>query len=105
MDVNGEAIYGTSASPCNMPAWGRITQKGSHLYLHVFDWPADGELIVPVSAEAVECRLLAAPQREFEVTSSDAGLVVQLSGEAIGDIATVVDLEVAGEVASVEAKQ
>lgn len=48
--VNGEAVYGTTASPIQQPAWGRITQKrdanGTTLYLHVFDWPADGRLVL-----------------------------------------------------------
>ena len=51
MKVNGEAIYGTSASPFKKLDWGRCTQKeikgGTRLYLHVFDWPANGKLFVP----------------------------------------------------------
>jgi alpha-L-fucosidase len=51
MKVNGEAIYGTSASPFKRLPWGRATKKvtaqDSTLYLHVFEWPADGKLIVP----------------------------------------------------------
>jgi len=47
---NGEAIYGTTAGPIR-PPWGRVTQKrgpdGVTLYLHVFDWPADGRLVLP----------------------------------------------------------
>ena len=46
MDVNGESIYGTTASPFADLTWGRCTKKvgtdTSLLYLHVFDWPADG---------------------------------------------------------------
>ena len=53
MKVNGEAIYGTTASPTPRPAWGRITTKAGDgtttLYLHVFDWPADGKLPVAVT--------------------------------------------------------
>jgi alpha-L-fucosidase len=48
---NGEAVYGTTASPIGKPAWGRVTRKqgpdGVTLYLHVFEWPADGRLVVP----------------------------------------------------------
>jgi alpha-L-fucosidase len=45
MKVNGEAIYGTSKSPLKtQPSWGRVTQKGKTLYLHVFNWPTDGKL-------------------------------------------------------------
>jgi len=51
MKKNGEAIYGTSASPFRKLDWGRCTQKIIHdvtrLYLHVFDWPVDGKLTVP----------------------------------------------------------
>jgi alpha-L-fucosidase len=46
MNVNGEAIYGTTASSLPQPSWGRITQKGTMLYLHVFDWPDNGKLSV-----------------------------------------------------------
>ncbi len=51
MKVNGEAIYGTQASPFTRLPWGRATAKqiegGYRLYLHVFDWPDDGRLFIP----------------------------------------------------------
>ena len=51
MKVNGEAIYGTKASPFKSLPWGRCTQKAQDgkvkLYLHVFVWPASRELTVP----------------------------------------------------------
>lgn len=38
LKAHGEAIYGTQASPFPKPlSWGRVTRKGSKLYLHVFD--------------------------------------------------------------------
>ncbi|HUB86522.1 MAG TPA: alpha-L-fucosidase [Verrucomicrobiae bacterium] len=71
MKVNGDSIYGTTASPLKtQPAWGRVTQKvvytlqdtvdkngnaqidgvmaavQTNLYLHVFNWPTDGKLTV-----------------------------------------------------------
>jgi alpha-L-fucosidase len=61
MSVNGESIYGTTASPLEQPSWGRITEKtrrkgtlpGSGVpivqtiyYLHVLTWPKDGKLIL-----------------------------------------------------------
>jgi len=51
MKVNGEAIYGTQAGPFTRLPWGRATSKqtddGYRLYLHVFDWPDNGELFIP----------------------------------------------------------
>lgn len=43
---NGTAIYGTDRGKLPIPAWGVTTQKGQHIYLHVFDWPTDGNLVV-----------------------------------------------------------
>ncbi len=43
---NGEAIYGVERSPLPVPAWGVITKKKNKIFLHVFDWPNDGNLIL-----------------------------------------------------------
>ena len=53
MDVNGEAIYGTGPSRLRKPDWGRYTQKDGILYAHVFEWPAERTLVVPLLAEQV----------------------------------------------------
>ncbi|MEX0641397.1 MAG: alpha-L-fucosidase [Pirellulales bacterium] len=102
MKVNGEAIYGTTASPTLQPEWGRITKivtdGNTTLYLHVFDWSADGKLPVRIGNEVIECFLLADPNRNFEVDRSKAeGLTVSLAGEAPDEIASVVVLKVNGE--------
>ncbi|HWB53863.1 MAG TPA: alpha-L-fucosidase, partial [Tepidisphaeraceae bacterium] len=53
LKINGSAIYGTEAGPYPDPlAWGRVTQRtlpngGTTLYLHVWDWPADGKVLLP----------------------------------------------------------
>jgi len=44
--INGEAIRGTTKTPLQVQAWGESTRKGNTLYLHVFDWPKDGKLVV-----------------------------------------------------------
>lgn len=47
MKINGEAIYGTTASPFGILPWGRCTKKGDTYYFFVSDWPKDGKLTVP----------------------------------------------------------
>jgi alpha-L-fucosidase len=52
MRVAGESIHGTEASPFPTLAWGRCTQRRldkdtTRLYLHVWDRPKDGRLVVP----------------------------------------------------------
>ncbi len=65
LEVNGESIYGTKASPfTRMPFFGRATQKGSNLYLQVFAWPQNGQLRVPGLKNLVHSAyLLADPKK------------------------------------------
>jgi alpha-L-fucosidase len=44
--VNGESIRGCDRTPLPVQAWGESTRKGDTLYLHVFDWPSNGTLVV-----------------------------------------------------------
>jgi alpha-L-fucosidase len=44
LEVNGEAIYGTTYGPLYDLPFGRSTGKAGTIYVHVFDWPVDGEL-------------------------------------------------------------
>lgn len=98
MKANGESIYGTSGSPLkSQPAWGRVTQKGKTLYLHVFDWPADGKLSVAgieMSAGVFAAHLLGSPQTPLRVTpDKNAGTVtIELPAHAPDSIDTVVVL-------------
>jgi len=62
LKVNGEAIYGAKASPFPYLPWGRCTQKQGKLYLHVFNWPADGLIKLPLGNEVSKAYLLADPK-------------------------------------------
>ena len=105
MKVNGEAIYGTKASPFKRLDWGRCTQKPfdarkprvpGKLYLHVYNWPVDGKLVVPGLKNTVQkAYLLADAQRAALATSSEGGKVtVSVGPQAPDPIATVVVLEI-----------
>ncbi|MBI2432507.1 MAG: alpha-L-fucosidase, partial [Candidatus Hydrogenedentes bacterium] len=98
MKVNGESIYGTTASPFQGLAWGRCTTKPGKLYLHVFDWPGDGKLVVPGLKNKVEkAYLLADPGRNaLAVSRSGKDQTVALAATAPDPIASVVVLEIAG---------
>jgi alpha-L-fucosidase len=98
MQTNGESIYGTTASPIDRPEWGRITKRVdgdvATLYLQVFDWPADGKLPVAIDGEVLECSLLAAPDRKFEVEKAkEGGLNIALTGDAPDKVSSVVKLK------------
>jgi hypothetical protein len=46
MSVNRESIRVTERTPLPPQSWGESTRRGGTLYLHVFDWPKDGSLLV-----------------------------------------------------------
>lgn len=94
--VNGDAIYGTSRSPFPYLAWGVATSKGDTLYLHVFDWPKNGKLIVPLSNKAKSATLLASGEK-LSVTRADGKLVIKIPTIAPDAADSVIALEIKGK--------
>jgi alpha-L-fucosidase len=98
MSANGEAIYATEASPFSrrLP-WGRITRKVSEekttLYLHVWDWPQDGKLLLPTLKETPVSGHLLRGGRVVEASVTEDGVVVGLPGKATDPVISVVVLE------------
>lgn len=100
MDLNSESIYGTQASPFQNLPWGRCTQKQKGnkvlLYLHVFDWPKDGKLLVPgLESPVKKCRFLA-NRKSLDYTQSEEGILISVPGNPPDPIDTVLVLEVKG---------
>ncbi len=102
MKANGEAIYGTTASPFGAPlAWGRCTKKtgadGTTLYLHVFNWPKDGKLILPNPRGDVQTAfLLANPADKLSVSRMDKQIAIALPADAPDKISSTVVLKLGG---------
>jgi hypothetical protein len=58
-------------------SWGDSTLKGKKLYLHVFDWPSDGKLVVGgLKGEIEKATLLA--DRETKLTVKRKGIDVEI---------------------------
>lgn len=98
MKQNSESVYATTASPFKRLDWGRATQKPGKLYLNVFNWPADGNLVVPMRGTAKKAYLLSAPNVALKIASTPAGLRVQVPAKAPDAISSVVVLEGVGTV-------
>ena len=94
--VNGVAIYGTSASPIPKPAWGRVTCTGNTAYLHVFEWPKDGILEVPLANAAAGASLLADRTAKIAVEKTGKGLRLTLPAKAPDLVASVIALTLDG---------
>jgi alpha-L-fucosidase len=97
LHVNGDSIYGTSAGPFAYLPWGVATRKGDKLYLHVFDWPKNGELVVPLKNEASVAALLVAPGEKLSVRRESEQLVIKVPAAAPDAVDSVVVLEIKGE--------
>jgi alpha-L-fucosidase len=94
MGVNSESIYGTTASPIGRPDWGRCTAKGNKLYLHVFNWPADGKLAVPLAGKQIGKAYLLADKKQAKlaVTTGDDKVTISVPEKAPDSIDSVVVL-------------
>jgi len=69
LNINGESIYGTTASQFENLKWGRSTTKPQKLYFHVFDWPSDGKLLVPgLLTEVESAYLIVEPNTSLDTT-------------------------------------
>ncbi|MFM9145072.1 MAG: alpha-L-fucosidase [Phycisphaerales bacterium] len=108
MRVNGESIRGTQASPFTKKLpWGRATMRSRRgewrdvtlLYLHVFDWPADGTLRLEGIANAAGgAQVLGANDRTPAVKQDAGAIVVSGLGTTPADPdCTVVRIDLKGE--------
>ncbi|MFN7544827.1 MAG: alpha-L-fucosidase [Acidobacteriota bacterium] len=102
LKTNGEAIYGTTASPFErLPFFGRATQKGSTLYLHVFGWPQDGQLRVPGLKNLIHSAYVLGDEKKTPLGwRRDGGdVVLSVPRTARDERATVVALRLDGAAA------
>jgi alpha-L-fucosidase len=101
MKLNGEAIYGTTASPFERKlSWGRCTKKilgrTTTLYLHVFDWPSDGKLLVPGLKNEIRSTTLLAGKKKLAAGRTADGVLITLPSAAPDRISSTVVLKVKG---------
>jgi len=97
LKVNGEAIYGTQASPFPFLSWGRATRKGQTIYLHLFEWPKNGQLVVPLLNTISKAYLLADAKSMLKIKKGKENSVIQLPAYSPDKIASVVAIEFVGE--------
>ena len=108
METNGDAIYGTHASPFVRLPWGRCTQKAlpngqTRLYFHIFDWPKsiDGTtnaLVIPgLSSEVLSARLLGATGFVSQSSRQGDGWSISIPVAAPDDVSSVIAVDIAGE--------
>lgn len=100
MKTNGESIYGTEASAFRNLSWGRSTRKtipgGTRIYLQVFDWPADGKLLVPGLGNTIIKTYALSDKSALKGQKMEGDYVIDVSGVSKQDFATVIVIDVKG---------
>ncbi len=97
LKLNGESIYGTTSSPFPFLSWGRATRKGQVIYLHVFDWPSNGQLVVPLGNKINRAYLLEDKNKNLKIVASKSSNQLQLPGYAPDKMSSVIAIEFEGE--------
>ena len=95
---NGEAIYGTAATPfkSSMP-WGRVTQSGNKLYLLVFDLPQNRQLnLRGLTTPVLKARMLV-EGTQLPVSQVDGDPVITIPVSVVLDpMAAVIEVTCGG---------
>lgn len=103
--LNGESIRGTTRTPLAVQAWGESTRKNDTLFLHVFQWPTDGKLIVGgLKSGAASAHLLADPAKSLKISQRGPDLVIDVPANAPDAADSVIVVRCSGEPA-VDAKR
>lgn len=98
MQVYGESIYGTEASPLEAADWGFCTRKGEFLYLHITNWPDNSLLEVTGLLNRVKnARQLAEPGKNLKVSVKEKYPLIDISNAAKDKHVTVIKLELDGQ--------
>ncbi len=97
LDRNGEAIYGSTASPFPIdPRWGRVTVKGHTLYLLIKHWPDEPLRIFGLRNTVRAARILGAGDARIGLRQEGDTLSLSLPAAAPEAIFSVVALELDG---------
>jgi alpha-L-fucosidase len=99
--VNGESIYGTSRTPLEVQQWGESTQKANRLYLHVFQWPKDGKLVLGGLMNAIRKAWLLSDQEQKPLETKRLNYydwLIHVPAAAPCRAVSVIAVEVDGEI-------
>jgi alpha-L-fucosidase len=94
LEINGEAIYGTSGGPYKPDKWGATTFKGNSIYILVTDWQLMPEILPQFSKKIVRAQLLNGEKVDF--VQDKNGIRITVGSSQRASDATVVKLIIDG---------
>lgn len=97
LERNGEAIYGTSATPFPVdPIWGRVTCNGQTLYLLIKQWPSENLHLMGLRTQVRSARILGATEAVVGIHQETDSVALTLPAEAPEEQISVVALDLDG---------
>lgn len=111
LKTNGEAIYGSTGTAFGnefgayemvngkktfvaAPAIWRCTTKPGKIFIHVLEWPADGQLHLPaVKGKIKKAWFLSDKRVRIDITQTADGVICSLPSKAFDQLASVICLE------------
>lgn len=97
LDRHPDAVLGASATLFGGQPWGEVTLNDNNLFLHVMNWPEDGELILPGLATDVDRVVEDGASEELNWRHEGNDLVVTLPETPMDDVLPVIRVELTGE--------
>ncbi|MBO9154867.1 alpha-L-fucosidase [Chitinophaga sp. GCM10012297] len=104
LKTNGPSVYGATASPLPLQYWGEVTKKGNKLYLHVFNWPANGKLVLGGMQGKIKGASLLASGQTLRFKNNNSDWTFNVPAKAPDTVNTVIVLETKGEIKGDEAR-
>ncbi len=93
MKTYAKSIYGAMYTPLHGQSWGQATRNGDKIYLHIFEWPADGKLVVePFPGQVRTVNLFAGGPLTF--SQKGARLDVALPAQGPDSDVSVITVEI-----------
>ena len=93
LDAHGESIYDTAPGPLQGDDRWRTTQRDGTIYLHIFDWPADGRFVLPTLNARSAAWLDSSLDAPLRLSGDGDGLILQGPSETPNEHLTVIRLE------------
>ncbi len=77
MKDNDDSIYGNTYTPLSSQSWGTVTRKDKTLYLHVHEWPKEGELVVKgCKSKVVNISIINGKSLKFTQSENNINIII-----------------------------
>ena len=98
VEKNKEAIFETGLNPFLKLPWGQVSTSKGSLYLHIHQWPADNQLVLPGLENKVEqVKPLTDSNKQLLAKQENGNTVIDLSSVKQDRYLTILKLDYSGE--------